>query len=51
MKKENDNLSNCYYILASFRLGENANAFRGGFRLWEETGERRVAVPQAVSGN
>ena len=22
------------------RLGENANAFRGGFRLWEATGER-----------
>jgi polyphosphate glucokinase len=23
------------------RMGENANAFRGGFRLWEETGEKR----------
>jgi len=29
------------------RMGENANAFRGGFRLWEETGEPRVLFPQA----
>jgi polyphosphate glucokinase len=26
----------------SCRLGENANAFRGGFRLWEESGERKA---------
>jgi polyphosphate glucokinase len=24
------------------RVGENANAFRGGFLLWEETGERKA---------
>ncbi len=24
------------------RVGEDANAFRGGFRLWEETGERNA---------
>jgi len=28
----------------SCRVGDNANAFRGGFRLWEETGERRGSV-------
>ena len=27
------------------RLGENANAFLGGFRLWEETGKARAAAP------
>ncbi len=26
------------------RAGDNTNAFRGGFRLWEETGERKAAV-------
>jgi polyphosphate glucokinase len=26
------------------RAGENTNAFRGGFRMWEETGERKVSV-------
>jgi polyphosphate glucokinase len=25
----------------SCRVGDNANAFRGGFRLWKETGERK----------
>jgi polyphosphate glucokinase len=30
------------------RMGENANAFRGGFRLWEETGEKRASFPQAA---
>jgi polyphosphate glucokinase len=24
------------------RMGDNANAFRGGFRLWEEIGERKA---------
>ena len=24
------------------RLGENTNAFRGGFRLWEEAGKRKA---------
>ena len=27
------------------RPGENANAFRGGFRLWEETGPGKAAAP------
>lgn len=27
------------------RLGENANAFRGGFRLWEQAWERRASAP------
>jgi polyphosphate glucokinase len=27
------------------RAGANANAFRGGFRLWEEAGQRRASVP------
>lgn len=27
------------------RVGENANAFRGGFRLWEQTGERQAFAP------
>jgi polyphosphate glucokinase len=27
------------------RVGENANAFRGGFRLWEEMGQRRALSP------
>ena len=26
----------------SCRVGENANAFRGGFRLWERTSERKA---------
>jgi polyphosphate glucokinase len=26
------------------RAGDNTNAFRGGFRLWEETGERKASV-------
>lgn len=26
------------------RVGENANAFRGGFRLWEEKGKRQASV-------
>jgi polyphosphate glucokinase len=26
------------------RAGENTNAFRGGVRMWEETGERKVSV-------
>jgi polyphosphate glucokinase len=36
---------------AGCRLGENTNAFRGGFRLWEKPGERRISVPQAAGGN
>ena len=31
------------------RVGENANAFRGGFRLWEDSGKWRVSVPHAAS--
>jgi polyphosphate glucokinase len=26
------------------RAGENTNAFRGGFRMWKEAGERKVSV-------
>jgi polyphosphate glucokinase len=26
------------------RMGDNANAFRGGFRLWEKTDPRRVSI-------
>jgi polyphosphate glucokinase len=33
------------------RAGDNANAFRGGLRLWEEHGERRASVPQAAKSN
>src|ERR1019366_520304 len=28
----------------SCRMGDNANAFRGGFRLWEETGQHKGSV-------
>jgi len=28
------------------RLGDNANAFLGGFRLWEQAGDRILSVPQ-----
>jgi len=31
------------------RVGDNANAFSGGFRLWEQTGERAAATPAAKS--
>jgi len=30
------------------RLGENANAFVGGFRLWEDSGSRGAAAPAAA---
>lgn len=33
------------------RAADNANSFRGGFRLWEEAGERRASAPQATSGS
>jgi polyphosphate glucokinase len=32
-------------IPPSCRVGENSNAFRGGFRLWEEAGQRKVSAP------
>jgi polyphosphate glucokinase len=32
------------------RAGDNANSFRGGFRLWEEVGERRASAPQTTTG-
>jgi polyphosphate glucokinase len=35
----------------SCRVGENANAFLGGFRLWKEKGERKDTVPQAATGS
>jgi hypothetical protein len=28
------------------RAGDNANAFLGGFRLWEQTGDRILPLPQ-----
>jgi polyphosphate glucokinase len=31
------------------RLGDNANAFLGGFRLWEEMGKRKAAAPAKAS--
>jgi polyphosphate glucokinase len=33
------------------RAGENANAFRGGFRLWEQTGERSGSVLPNLSNS
>jgi polyphosphate glucokinase len=27
------------------RMGDNANAFRGGFRLWKKTDRRRASIP------
>jgi polyphosphate glucokinase len=30
------------------RLGENANAFTGGFRLWENHGETRAAAARPI---
>jgi len=27
------------------RIGDNANAFRGGFRLWEKADQRRTSIP------
>jgi polyphosphate glucokinase len=32
------------------RMGENANAFRGGFRLWEETGAWQGSAAPTTSG-
>jgi polyphosphate glucokinase len=32
------------------RAGDIPSSFRGGFRLWEEAGERRASAPQATSG-
>jgi polyphosphate glucokinase len=29
------------------RLGENTNAFRGGFRLWEEAGKWKASAPNS----
>jgi polyphosphate glucokinase len=31
-----------------WRRGENANAFRGGFRLWEKAGKRRASIPRTL---
>jgi hypothetical protein len=28
------------------RAGDNANAFLGGFRLWEQAGDRTLPPPQ-----
>jgi len=33
------------------RKGENSNAFRGGFRLWEESGAKVGAVPRVSGGS
>jgi polyphosphate glucokinase len=33
------------------RMGSNANAFVGGFRLWEETGDRKAAVKKDTTPN
>lgn len=33
------------------RAGDIASSFRGGFRLWEEAGERRASASQATSGS
>jgi polyphosphate glucokinase len=30
------------------RAGDNANAFRGGFRLWEEGGDGRPSTPEKI---
>ena len=27
------------------RMGDNSNAFRGGFRLWEKPDQRRTSIP------
>jgi hypothetical protein len=32
-------------LLPGCRAGDNANAFRGGFRLWEEAGKPPVSYP------
>ena len=32
-------------IPPSCRVGENTNAFRGGFRLWEEAGQQKASAP------
>jgi polyphosphate glucokinase len=32
------------------RVGENANAFRGGFRLWEEADQRGTSAPPSFPG-
>jgi len=33
------------------RAGNNANAFTGGFRMWEQAGDSRPAIPASTSDN
>jgi polyphosphate glucokinase len=39
------NLDKLKELPAGCRAGDNANAFRGGFRLWEEAGKRKASAP------
>ncbi len=47
------NLHKLKELPSGCRAGDNANAFRGGFRLWEKAGERQTEparpAPQALS--
>ena len=44
------NVHNLKTLPPGCRAGDIANSFRGGFRLWEQAGERRASAPQATSG-
>jgi polyphosphate glucokinase len=39
------NVNNLSSLPAGCRAGDNANTFIGGFRIWEQTGERMFCVP------
>jgi polyphosphate glucokinase len=38
------NVKNLNKLPPGCRAGENANAFLGGFRLWQQTGDRKTAI-------
>jgi predicted NBD/HSP70 family sugar kinase len=44
------NVHNLDVLPASCREGDNANAFIGGFRLWERAGERKFTSQDKVDG-
>src|SRR6185312_14807363 len=44
------NVHNLKTLPPGCRAGDNANAFLVGFRLWEESGERRASAFQATNG-
>jgi polyphosphate glucokinase len=45
------NVKNLKELPPGCRVGDNANAFIGGFRLWEERSDRKPCDPQMLSLN